>query len=64
MTYCGFSDPREKARETNAVWVRLPATATKINNSPWLNWIEQWISNPLVTGSSPVGEARIRKGNK
>ena len=22
---------------------------------PWLNWIEYWISNPVVGGSNPLG---------
>ena len=27
---------------------------------PWLNWIEQWTSNPQVAGSNPAGRIYIR----
>ena len=30
---------------------------------PWLNWIEQQISNLWVAGSSPAGRARSQTGN-
>ena len=29
---------------------------------PWLNWIEQQISNLWVAGSSPAGRARVSAG--
>ncbi len=26
---------------------------------PWLNWIEHWVADPKVAGSSPAGRIRI-----
>ena len=37
------------------------ATAEVENSEmrPWLNWIEQWTSNPKVAGSTPAGRAKF-----
>ncbi len=40
----------------------LPKPADSIdwlNLRPWLNWIEHWVADPKVAGSSPAGRIRI-----
>ena len=36
--------------------VRVPQDAPTYPSIPVAQWIEQWISNPLVRGSSPFGD--------